>query len=214
MSTRSAILNRIKAKTETARAEDIAAEARALVADPSRVQPSFDKSDLVARFIAKATSERVTASVEQAEGVTQIPTLVRRYIKAQGLEPRLCVQPTSGLQDLDWSGLEIQPNARNDGGLGVTFARYGIAETGSLVVHSGPESAMLDNFLPLHHIVVLRKSTILAHPEDVWPHLGGAQAPQHRLLTLITGTSGTADIEARNVRGAHGPRHMHILLVP
>ena len=29
----------------------------------------------------------------------------------------------------------------------------------------------------------------------------------------MTGTSGTADIEAKNIRGAHGPRYMRIVLV-
>jgi len=214
MSTRSAILKRIKAKNDTASAEDIASAARALVAHPPGIQPTFDRSDLLARFIAKATSERVTASVEDVRESSDIPDHVRVYMADQGLPPRLSVQPIPSLRDLSWSGFELVENAQTDGGVGVTFARYGIAETGSLVVHSGPDSPILGNFLPLHHIVVLRKSDILACLEDVWPHLGGAGAPQHRLLTLITGTSGTADIEARNVRGAHGPRHMHILLIP
>ena len=32
-------------------------------------------------------------------------------------------------------------------------------------------------------------------------------------MSLVTGTSGTADIEAVNIRGAHGPRYLHILMV-
>jgi L-lactate dehydrogenase complex protein LldG len=39
-----------------------------------------------------------------------------------------------------------------------------------------------------------------------------AGAGQPRNVNIITGTSGTADIEAINIRGAHGPRHMRIVL--
>ena len=95
----------------------------------------------------------------------------------------------------------------------MTLAEYGVAEMGSVVFRSGKDTPILLNFLPLHHIVVLKTENLVAHPEDLWPLLGGRDAPQSRLLTLVTGTSGTADIEAKNVRGAHGPRHMHILLV-
>jgi L-lactate dehydrogenase complex protein LldG len=109
--------------------------------------------------------------------------------------------------------MERGATLQEDGGCAVTCAEYGIAETGSVVFRSGAHQPILTNFLPLHHIVILRTSTLLAYPEDLWAHLGGRDAPQSRLLTIVTGTSGTADIEARNVRGAHGPKHMHIVMV-
>jgi L-lactate dehydrogenase complex protein LldG len=34
-----------------------------------------------------------------------------------------------------------------------------------------------------------------------------------RNLNLITGASGTTDIEGSYVRGAHGPRFLHVILV-
>ena len=46
------------------------------------------------------------------------------------------------------------------------LARWGIAESGSLVIHSGPDTPILLAFLPLHHIVVLPTRQILAHLED------------------------------------------------
>lgn len=191
----------------------IAAEAAALVADRGAFQPQFDTTDLVARFIAKATSERVTAGVERLDSLAQVPGAVARYAAAAGLDARAAVQPTAALGALDWSGLTRSPGAAPDEPLAVTLAEYGVAETGSVVVRSGPDAPVLLNFLPLHHVVVLDPARILAHPEDVWPHLGGPDAPQSRMLSLVTGTSGTADIEAQNIRGAHGPKYMHILLL-
>jgi L-lactate dehydrogenase complex protein LldG len=40
-------------------------------------------------------------------------------------------------------------------------------------------------------------------------------APAHVTLphNLITGASGPADVEGSYVRGTHGPRHLHIVLV-
>lgn len=194
-------------------AGDIAAEAAALVADMRAIQPEIDMTALIDRFIAKSTSERVTASVERLDGLAQVPGAVARYARTVGLEASAAVQPTPAFDALDWAGLKCTPRATLDQALAVTLAEYGVAETGSLVFRSGPDAPALLNFLPLHHIAVLREDDILAHIEDVWPRLGGPDAPQSRLLTLITGTSGTADIEAQNIRGAHGPRYMHILLV-
>jgi len=194
-------------------ADDIAAEAAALVADTQAIQPAFDMAALTERFIAKATSDRVTASVERLDGIAQVPGAVARYAEAAALEALAAVQPAPAFDALDWAGLKCTPRANPDQALAVTLAEYGVAETGSLVFRSGPDAPALLNFLPLHHVAVLREDDILAHIEDVWPRLGGPDAPQSRLLTLITGTSGTADIEAQNIRGAHGPRYMHILLL-
>jgi len=191
----------------------IAAEAAALVADREAIQPAFDTAALTERFIAKATSERVTASVERLEAIAHVPDAVSRYARTAGLEARAAVQPAPAFDALDWSGLACTTRAAPDQTLAVTLAEYGVAETGSLVFRSGQDAPALLNFLPLHHVAVLREKDILGHIEDVWPYLGGAYAPQSRLLTLITGTSGTADIEAQNIRGAHGPRYMHILLL-
>jgi len=47
----------------------------------------------------------------------------------------------------------------------------------------------------------------------VFDHFGTSATDQTRSLNIITGTSGTADIEAKNVRGAHGPRFMHIYCI-
>ena len=88
-------------------------------------------------------------------------------------------------------------------------AAIGIAETGSLVFHSGPGTAVLGHFLPLHHVAVLHARDIVGHLEDYAPD----PSTLPRNLNLITGASGTTDIEGSYVRGAHGPRHLHIVLV-
>ena len=216
MSDRAAILQSVRSASRAldTSASDIAAEAAALVADRTGVQPGFDGVDLTDRFVAKATSERVTATVDQVAGFDGVPGAVQAYLAQVKRSGPICVQSCAELDGLNWTGMERGATLQEDGGCAVTCAEYGIAETGSVVFRSGAHQPILTNFLPLHHIVILRTSTLLAYPEDLWAHLGGRDAPQSRLLTIVTGTSGTADIEARNVRGAHGPKHMHIVMVP
>jgi L-lactate dehydrogenase complex protein LldG len=67
------------------------------------------------------------------------------------------------------------------------------------------------SFLPLHHICFIEAGRILPHLEDyAAAELGG---PEPRNVNLITGASGTADIEGALVRGAHGPAFLHAVIV-
>ena len=67
-------------------------------------------------------------------------------------------------------------------------------------------------FLPLHHIVVLRADRILAYLEDYAAVIAGGDGPPRNAI-MITGPSGTTDIEGSYVRGAHGPGFVHVILV-
>ena len=215
MSDRASILGAIRSAKTAPRqsAEDIARAAAALVAAPQAIQPDFGGLSLLDRFVAKATSERVTATVDQVGALKDVPAAVATYLTRVGQDTSIHVQGGAPLAALDWTAFDLSAQLDQDGGSAVTFAEYGIAETGSVVFRSGPDGPILANFLPLYHVVVLKADSLIGHTEDLWPKLGGAQAPQSRLLTLVTGTSGTADIEAKNVRGAHGPKHMHIVIV-
>lgn len=214
MNDRASILGAIRSanRSPALSAKNIAKEAVKLVAGPQAIQPVFADVTLLERFVAKATSERVTATVDQVTSMADVPTAVSVYLKRAGKDGGICVQHCEPLDTLDWSALDCSARLEDDGGSAVTFAEYGIAETGSVVFRSGADSPILLNFLPLYHIVVLRAESLIGYTEDLWPLLGGADAPQSRLLTIVTGTSGTADIEAKNVRGAHGPKNMHIVI--
>ncbi len=93
----------------------------------------------------------------------------------------------------------------------LTYADAAVAETGTLVFASSPTVPSLFNFLPLHHLAIVRADDVVPYMEDVWQRV--APAPLPRSLNLVTGTSGTADIEGQNIRGAHGPRHLHIYVL-
>jgi L-lactate dehydrogenase complex protein LldG len=207
---RDAILAKIDRANEGRGASDVAPDAEALILSPDRYRADFPTDDLYARFVAKATSETVTATVEDLGSLADLPTAVRAYAQAKSTGGRIALQPRAALLELDWKGFETASEAGMNEPLAVTFADAAIAETGSLVFQTAEDAPVLLNFLPLHHLVVLRKKNIMPYMEDVFEHFGTDASAQKRSLNIITGTSGTADIEAKNVRGAHGPRFMHI----
>jgi L-lactate dehydrogenase complex protein LldG len=208
---RAAILGAVRAGLggRRAAAAAIAAEAEALLEAPQLIRPALADPDLVEAFARKAAVPAVGTTVERVAELGQLPAAVRAYLAAHGLAGRIALQPVAELQALDWSGLDVHATPAPDEPAGVGLARWGIAETGSLVLHSGPDTPVLLAFLPLHHIVALRADTILSHLEDY----AALAAPVPRNANLITGASGTTDIEGSYVRGAHGPGFLHVVIV-
>ena len=115
--------------------------------------------------------------------------------------------------------LEIRSGRAEDADqVGVTACFAGIAETGTLMLVSGPESPTRNNFLPDTHIVVMRGKQVAATYEEGWARLRAARqaegpAVMPRTVNFITGPSRTGDIEQRIELGAHGPRRLHIVLI-
>jgi L-lactate dehydrogenase complex protein LldG len=185
-------------------------EAAALLADLPSTRPILASADLPEVFAARATTPKVAATVERIGSASELPAAVRRYLDARGLRPAIALQPAAELKALDWSGFELRAVVAPDEPVAVGVARWGIAETGSLVFHSGAETPILSNFLPLHHLVLVHASSIVAHLEDYAVAAAGERAPRN--VNIITGASGTTDIEGSLVLGAHGPKYLHIVI--
>lgn len=214
MSARENILAAIRAARggPTEAADAIAREADELLGDATRFQPKFPAYDNRTRFIERATSERLTATVDEVAGLDDAPAAVQRYLETRAMPLRVALPPGSRLQALDWADVARHETLAPDEPVVVNLADWAIAETGSLVYMSRPDSPTLYNFLPLHHVILLDAATILRYPEEYWAQVRAAGNHHPRSINFITGTSGTADIEAQNVRGAHGPRFMHIVI--
>ena len=164
-------------------------------------------------------------AVEQAATVARVarpedvPAAVADYLKAANLAPRLRLAPDPELEDLPWDGqplLEVETGkAEAADQVSLTGAFAGVAETGTLLLVSGPQSPTTLNFLPETHIAVLRASRMVGPYEDAWDRVralyGRGSLP--RTVNFITGPSRTADIEQTIQLGAHGPRRLHIVLI-
>jgi L-lactate dehydrogenase complex protein LldG len=206
------ILDAIRASGRSAgSAAVIAAEAAALIADSAIGRPLLPPGALADLFIARVTSPSVAATVARIDGLADVPAAVARYLTAQDLPHDIALQPDAALRSLDWGSVSTHQWVGADEPAAVGRALWGIAETGSVVFHSGPTSPTLFSFLPLHHVVVVEATNILPYLEDYL--IAAADFPIPRNVNFITGPSGTTDIEGTLVRGAHGPACLHVIVV-
>ena len=193
----------------------IAAEAaRAAGVDPETDPPATcPTSALVERFAERPRAEgRHDGRAAWRASPTCRPPC-GRYLAAHrpAAGPPRCSRPPSW-RALDWAASNCTRRPAPDEAVGVGVARWGIAETGSLVFHSGADTPILANFLPLHHIVAAARAAILAYLED-YAAAAATATPPPRNAIIITGASGTTDIEGTYVRGAHGPGYLHVVLL-
>ena len=92
----------------------------------------------------------------------------------------------------------------------VTAAFCGIADSGTIVLHhSSTEGRRVISLLPDWHLLVLRASQVV---ETLPEYFDRCQQPPS-LATYISGPSATADIEMTRIKGVHGPRFLHVILV-
>lgn len=175
---------------------------------------ALDEAGRVALFIAMA--EEADATVARVASGDAVPEAIAGYLSGRNLPARLVIAPDPKLDAIPWDSqplLELHRGlAAPEDAAGITGAPAAIAETGTLMLASSPETPTRNNFLPDTHIVVLHAGDIVASYEDGWDRLRAAGA-MPRSVNFITGPSRTGDIEQRLVLGAHGPRRLHIVLV-
>lgn len=210
---RKAILSRIRAAQGRSGAPDDAEReaARAHIhAHPQSPRPASD-GDLVTCFRERVLSLASTWDEVSAEG--EIPAATAAYLREHNLSLRaVCWREFIGL---DWAGSGIEVEARNTHGddlVGITGAFCAIAETGTLMMLSGPSTPAAVSLLPETHVAVVSKTRIVRGMEDAWDLLRAEFEHVPRAVNFISGPSRTADIEQTVTLGAHGPYRVHIIL--
>jgi len=193
--------------------ERLKAHARGLI--PARGQlPPQERIALFRNMVAAAagTTTRVANAAEVPREVAallrthNLPQAVRR-----GNDPRLAAMPWAQER-----ALTVNTGASDGSDLaGVSYAFGAIAESGTLMLLSGPDNPTTLNFLPDTHIVVISAEDIAGDYESLWTRLreryGAGAMP--RVVNLITGPSRSADIGQTLILGAHGPRQLHVIVV-
>ncbi|HSD43755.1 MAG TPA: lactate utilization protein C [Burkholderiales bacterium] len=170
------------------------------------------EDDVVARFRARA--EAMQSTTEAVERLADVPAAAARYLAANGLPGTGCVWPALG--GLDWAGagLALEARGAEDRDLvGVTGVFAALAETGTLMVASGPQTPAGVSLLPETHIAVVPVTRIVKHMEDGWALARAELGELPRLVNFISGPSRTGDIDQTIVLGAHGPYRVHMILV-
>jgi L-lactate dehydrogenase complex protein LldG len=116
----------------------------------------------------------------------------------------------SGLEVVEDSGLTPDELAALDGV--VTGSTLAIAETGTIVLSSGPsEGRRALTLVPDVHICVVFEEDVVEILPEATPALTEL-ARGRRPLTFVSGPSATSDIELSRVEGVHGPRTLVVLV--
>lgn len=219
---RSAILAKMRSAMGR-KADDV--ERRAAVADrlqrsprgPLPARGQLPESERTALF--QKMAEAVQASVVRVASRADVPDAVSAYLKSKNLPATVRMGEDARLAEMPWSAQKhmeiLKGRAENADLATVSHALGGVAETGTLMLVSGPDNPTTLNFLPEHHIVVLDEADIAGDYESVWARIrerfGKGVMP--RTVNMITGPSRSADIEQTLLLGAHGPRALHIVIV-
>ncbi len=174
------------------------------------------KGKLAAQFTEMIEAQG--ARVRQVETLEALPQAIADHLSELNLPARLRHGSDPFLSALNWDGTLVEretgPAAAEDA-VALSRAAAGAAETGTLILVSGPENPSTLNFLPETHFVLLLAENLSGSYEDAWDALraiyGRGVLP--RTVNFISGPSATADIEQTLIRGAHGPRRLSVFIV-
>lgn len=225
MSTRDRTLDAIRRQLGAGAADDAARReriAQRMAQPPDHLRPALSdlggaedgmpgSAAVVARFQQCLVSH--AASMARVSGWGDVPAEVARFVDTFGGGRRAVI--SASLRGLPWpedwqldtgaAGIEVS--------LGVSRAWRGVAETGSLLMWSGPSSPITHHFVPETEVITLAAGDIVAYPESCWADFRAGGEPMPRALNIIAGPSRTGDVEQTIELGAHGPRRLHVIVV-
>lgn len=101
--------------------------------------------------------------------------------------------------------------------MGITSADVCIAGTATLVITARKGQSRSTSLLPSIHVAVIKASQLIEDIKELhailqWDEDPALRGPD-RSMTLISGPSKTADIEATMIHGVHGPRELYIYII-
>jgi len=215
MSAREKILSRIRKAQGRGGSRASPAERAAidsyLRAHPRGTLPDVE-ADRVARFRSRA--EALLCTSEELAGLPDVPAALARYLRAGNLPLSGCVWPRLAALDWNAAGVALEPRAARDSdAVGVTGVFAAIAETGTLMLASGPDTPATVSLLPETHIAIVPAARIVPHMEDALNLARVEFGDLPRAMNFISGPSRTADIDQQIVLGAHGPYRVHVIIL-
>jgi L-lactate dehydrogenase complex protein LldG len=176
--------------------------------------PPRERVDLFARMV-----EAASGTIARVGSAAEVPAAVADFLRGLNLPLRLRHGDDPRLAALPWgnaAALEVSRGPSDGHDLAaVSHAFAAVAETGTVVLTSGPDNPTTLNFLPDVHVVVVEAGAVAGDFETVMEELrdryGAGTLP--RTVNMITGPSRSADIEQTLILGAHGPRKLHVIVV-
>jgi len=197
-----------------------AAVAERLARHPVGIIPDRGQREAPERLeLFRRMVELAAGTVEEITRADDVPAAISAFLRAHNLpsalrrgdDPRLAAMPWARERTLTVA------TGRSDGSdlVAVSHAFGAAAETGTVMLTSGPDNPTTLNFLPDTHIVVVHAKDVAGDYETLWRRLREARrdGTMPRVVNWITGPSRSADIEQTLILGAHGPRRLHVIVV-
>jgi len=179
--------------------------------------PAVPRRDLAAAFEEQAA--RVVAIVHRTprDGAAAHAAQIFREAACRTVALADAVPERSVLaQALGEAGLslvparDLRPTRRADGG--ISWAKLGVAETGSTLLHSTSEDRRVELCVDVH-LVLLAGGALVPTLDAAFAALRAIGARPPAYASLVSGPSRSADIERQLTIGVHGPRALHVLLL-
>ena len=205
--------------------------------DFAGIMPDVAPEDLLAKF--EAEWEKVAGAAYRVSNMNELEAVFQKVlVRAEtqavvlsgnpllaelGLPVRLsalskCVTAWAPGPEADGTNsLPDFTKASFEAGAGITGVDFVLAESGTLVLSSATERVQVASLAPPIHVALYRRSQLVGSLEEVLAKLAISNPSDRpaagRSVVFITGTSRTADIEQILIRGVHGPREVHAILV-
>jgi L-lactate dehydrogenase complex protein LldG len=96
----------------------------------------------------------------------------------------------------------------------ITGSALAIAETGTIVLDSGPRQGRRAlTLIPDFHLCVVEEAQVVDGVPAAMRRVSETLRGERRAVTLVSGPSATSDIELSRVEGVHGPRRLEVIVV-
>ena len=208
MSARAKILARLA--RATGGGDPAAVAARMGQPAPVPAAGQTDGEARVRQFIEKAVAVDATAS--RIASLDELPKALAEQLRDRNL-PAAIRSGDDPAFDRDWGTVERSiGTGRLAEPATLSCAEFAMAETGTLILASGPRNPVTLTFLGETHFVVIAAEDIKAGFEDMWA-AWRQRGLDPRTVNMVTGPSRSADIGQTLQLGAHGPVALHVFVV-
>ena len=242
MTTRAEFLTRIRGQLATMPAQ-FPAEVSPRPAKPREVADTIRREvterwrETLDRF--QQEFERVGGVLHRVAGVADVPAVMGRLARERNATSVVAWHPAAlgfdpgpglaaegltvhrmhtGLPDADGRRALRETIAVTP--LGLTGVDLALAETGTMILRSGPGRPRSTSLLPATHVAVFDRTALVESLAQVSVFLEAWHAEPRSpddasgaAINFITGPSRTADIELTLTRGVHGPKEVHAIFV-
>jgi len=212
-SARTELLAKLRRSVSGANTAQIEAQLSGLGSAPA---PDLPSTDLYEGFLINVLKNQGT--VDCAANRSEAVAAVARYLHEKFRTRKLVASNDPRLAAMPWRDGGVLPRfgtAEQGENASLSYAKLAVAETGSTVTFTGKENPSANNLLVEVQIVLVDSVDLVANLDDAWHRINTEleKAGRPRGINFISGPSSTADIDAQLVKGAHGPRGWHVILL-